>query len=157
MKVELWMVGKTNFGYLKEGIELYEKRLKHYLSLELKVIPDLKNSKNLKADQFRRKEGDILLQKLQKDDFLILLDEKGKEFSSISFSKYMEDHFLSSKKRIVFLIGGAFGFSKEIYERSNSKITLSKMTFSHQMVRLFIIEQLYRSFTILKNEPYHHR
>ena len=157
MKVELWMVGKTNFGYLKEGIELYEKRLKHYLSLELKVIPDLKNSKNLKADQFRRKEGDTILQKLQKDDFLILLDEKGKEYSSVSFSKFMEDHFLSSKKRIVFLIGGAFGFSKEIYERSNSKIALSKMTFSHQMVRLFFLEQLYRAMTISKGEPYHNQ
>ncbi len=157
MKVELWMVGKTNFEYLKEGIEIYQKRLKHYLSFDLNVIPDLKNAKNLSTDQVKQKEGALILQKLQKDDFLILLDEKGKEFNSVVFAHYMEKHFLSSKKRIVFQIGGAFGFSNEIYERSNNKMALSKMTFSHQMVRLFFLEQLYRAMTIIKGEPYHNQ
>jgi 23S rRNA (pseudouridine1915-N3)-methyltransferase len=157
MKVELWMIGKTNFGYLKEGIEIYDKRLKHYLSLDLKIIPDIKNAKNLTPDQIRQKESALIFQKLQNDDFLVLLDEKGKEFSSVAFAKYMENQFLSSKKKIVFLIGGAFGFSKDIYGRSNSKMALSKMTFSHQMVRLFFLEQLYRAMTILKGEPYHNQ
>lgn len=157
MKVELWMIGKTNFAYLKEGIEIYEKRLTHYLSLDLKIIPDLKNTKNLKADQIKQKEGAQILGKLDKDDFLVLLDENGKEFSSIAFARYMENQFLSSRKRIIFLIGGAYGFSKDIYERSNNKMSLSKMTFSHQMVRLFFLEQLYRAMTILKGEPYHNQ
>ena len=157
MKVELWMVGKTNFDYLKEGIELYEKRLKHYLSFELNFIPDLKNSKNFSADQIKQKEGTLILQKLQKDDFLILLDEKGKETDSEGFAQFMEKQFLSSKKRIIFQIGGAFGFSKEVYDRSNYKMALSKMTFSHQMVRLFFVEQLYRAMTITRGEPYHNQ
>ena len=157
MKVELWMIGKTNFDYLKEGIHLYEKRLKHYLSFSLNVIPDIKNTKNLNPEQIKQKEGILIIQKLQKDDFLILLDEKGKEFNSLAFAQNMEKHFLSSKKRIIFLIGGAFGFSKEVYERSNNKMALSKMTFSHQMVRLFFLEQLYRAMTIIRGEPYHNQ
>lgn len=151
------MVGKTNFDYLKDGIVLYEKRLKHYISLELKIIPDIKNAKNLNPDQVKHKEGELILQKLQKDDFLILLDEKGKELNSVGFASFLEKQFFNSKKRIVFQIGGAYGFSKEIYERSDSKIALSKMTFSHQMVRLFFVEQLYRAMTIIKGEPYHNQ
>jgi len=157
MKVELWMIGKTNFDYLKKGISLYEKRLKHYLSFSLNVIPDIKKTKKLKVQQIKHKEGILVIQKMHKDYFLILLDEKGKEFNSIAFAQNMEKYFLSSKKRIIFLIGGAFGFSKEVYERSNSKMALSKMTFSHQMVRLFFVEQLYRTMTIIRGEPYHNQ
>jgi 23S rRNA (pseudouridine1915-N3)-methyltransferase len=157
MKVELWVIGKTNFDYLKEGIKIYENRLNHYLSFELKIIPDLKNSKNFSTDQIKQKEGGLILPKLQKNDFLILLDEKGKEFSSIAFAQYMDRQLQSSRKKIIFLIGGAYGFSKEVYERANGKIALSIMTFSHQMIRLFFLEQLYRSMTIIKGEPYHNQ
>lgn len=157
MKVELRMIGKTNFDYLNEGMQLYEKRLKHYLSFESQVIPDIKNPKSLDADQIKQKEGALILQKLQKEDCLLLLDEKGKEFTSVAFAGYLEKLFYSSKKRIVFQIGGAFGFSQEVYDRADGKLALSKMTFSHQMVRLFFLEQLYRAMTIIKGEPYHNQ
>ena len=157
MKIELWMIGKTSFDYLKDGIALYEKRLDHYLSYGSFIFPDVKNAKKFRADQIKQKEGIQVLQKLQKDDFLILLDEKGKTFDSVGFAQFMEKHFQISKKRIIFLIGGAYGFSREIYDRSDNKIALSKMTFSHQMVRLFFLEQLYRAMTIIKREPYHNQ
>ncbi len=157
MKVELWMVGKTSFDYLKEGMEIYEKRLKHFLSFEWKIIPDLKNTKNLKPDQIKQKEGDQILQKLHKDDFLILMDERGMDFTSLEFAQFLEKQFLNSQKRIVFLIGGAYGFSKTVYERANKKIALSKMTFSHQLIRLIYMEQLYRAMTIIKGTPYHNQ
>lgn len=156
MKVELWMVGKTSFSYLKEGIDIYQKRLKHYLPFALEVIPDLKNTKNLNEKQIKSKESDLILKKLSPQDFLILLDENGKEYDSVAFAKFIEQKRSLSHKKIVFLIGGAYGFSESVYQRSNGKISLSKMTFSHQMVRLFVVEQIYRAMTILKNEPYHH-
>jgi len=155
MKIELWMIGKTAFPYIKEGMAIYEKRLGHYLPFQCTVIPDVKNAKNLKAHQIKEQEGNTILKKLKKEDFLILLDEKGKSFSSIEFARFLEQKFHLSHKRMVFLIGGAFGFSETIYKRANGKISLSKMTFSHQMVRLFVLEQLYRAMTILRNEPYH--
>lgn len=157
MKVELWMLGKTSFPYLKEGIQLYEKRLKHYLSFERCVLPDIKNAKNLKEAQLKIKEGQVILKKLKKEDYLILLDENGKMFTSIQLATFVEAQLQQSHKRIIFLIGGAYGFSDAIYQRSQKKLSLSKMTFSHQMVRLIFIEQLYRAMTILRNEPYHHR
>ena len=157
MKVELWMVGKTNFDYLKDGIAIYEKRLKHYLSFELVTFPDLKNAKNLNPNQIKLNEGKSIIQKVQKDDFLILLDERGKSFNSVEFASFMEKKLQFSKKRIIFLIGGAYGFSEELYNRADTKIALSKMTFSHQMVRLFFLEQLYRAMTILNREPYHNQ
>ena len=157
MKVALWMVGKTSFPYLKEGIQLYEKRLKHYLSFEHCVLPDIKNAKNLKEAQLKIKEGQLILKKLRKEDTLILLDENGKMLTSVQFATFVEKQLHQSHKRIVFLIGGAYGFSEAVYQRSQRKLSLSKMTFSHQMVRLIFIEQLYRAMTILRNEPYHHR
>ncbi len=157
MKIELWVIGKTSFGYLKEGIELYQKRLKHYTKFELLVIPDLKNRKKLNEEQIKTKEGEILLKKLQNSDFLILLDENGKSLSSVKFSKYLDQLTLQRHKRVIFVIGGAYGFSQAIYQKSRAKISLSAMTFSHQMVRLFFVEQLYRAFTISNNEPYHHQ
>ncbi len=149
-------IGKTAFSYLDEGIALYEKRLKRYCKYDREILSDIKNAKNLSKDLLKGKEGEAVLKKIQKSDFLILLDDKGKEFTSLKFANYLEQKLLPSGRNVVFLVGGAYGFSKEVYERSDAKLSLSKMTFSHQMVRLFFLEQLYRAFTILKNEPYHH-
>ncbi|MEM7103791.1 MAG: 23S rRNA (pseudouridine(1915)-N(3))-methyltransferase RlmH [Bacteroidota bacterium] len=157
MKVELWQVGKTSFDYLKSGTDLYEKRIKNYLPFEVVTIPDIKNAKNLSVDLLKEKEGKEILKKLQPGDFLILLDEKGKSFGSVRFSAQLEKWLQLSNKRLVFLIGGAYGVSKDIFSRAQIKLSLSEMTFSHQMVRLFLIEQLYRALTIMRNEPYHHR
>jgi len=157
MKIELWYIGKTSFTYLKEGEALYEKRLKRYLPFQTNLIPDIKNAKNLRPDLLKTKEGEAVINKLKSDDYLILLDEKGKHFTSVEFSKFLEKQFHLGKKRIIFLIGGAFGFSEQLYQRANSKISLSKMTFSHQMIRIFALEQLYRAMTIMKNEPYHNQ
>jgi 23S rRNA (pseudouridine1915-N3)-methyltransferase len=156
MKIEFWVVGKTSFDYLKDGIELYKKRLGHYCKFEIQIIPDLKNRKKLTENQIKEKEGAVILDKLQGGDYFVLLDERGKTFSSIQFSKYIEKQKMQSHKRVIFLVGGAYGFSEAVYKRSQSKISLSPMTFSHQMIRLFFVEQLYRAFTIMNNEPYHH-
>lgn len=154
MKIELWVIGKTAFKYLDEGISVYEKRLKHYTSFDLVVIPDIKNPP-LSIEALKTKEGELILNKLTKDDFFILLDENGKQNTSIDFSKFIEQQQMNATKRIVFQIGGAYGFSDAVYARANQKLSLSKMTFSHQMIRLFFVEQLYRAFTILKGEKYH--
>lgn len=156
MKVEFWAVGNTSFDYLQDGVGIYEKRLKHYLPFQAEVIPDIKNAKKMSQLQIKAKEGEQILKRLNKGDHLILLDERGKSYSSVQFANFMDQQLQQSYKKIVFLIGGAYGFSDEVYQRSNAKISLSKMTFSHQMVRLFFIEQLYRAMTILRNEPYHH-
>jgi 23S rRNA (pseudouridine1915-N3)-methyltransferase len=157
MRIELWCIGKTAFDYLDEGIALYQKRLKHYTAFDWVVLPDVKNAKSLSHEQLRTQEGLLVLQKLQNDDFLVLLDERGKEFASVQLAAYIEKMQLQAVKRVVFLIGGAFGFSEAVYARANAQISLSKLTFSHQMVRLFFIEQLYRAFTIINGEPYHHQ
>ncbi len=156
MKIELWGIGKTTEDYLKTGIQTYQNRLKHYLSFDIEIIPNIKKRKNLNFEQIKTKEGELILEKLQKSDFLILLDDKGKSFTSEQFAKHIDKLMAQGHRRVIFLIGGAYGFSEAIYKRSNAKISLSAMTFSHQMVRLFFVEQLYRAFTILKNEPYHH-
>jgi 23S rRNA (pseudouridine1915-N3)-methyltransferase len=153
MKIELCVVGKTAFKYLDEGIALYEKRLKHYTPFELVILPDAKGP--LSIDALKTKEGELILNRLSKDDVLILLDENGKHQTSIEFSKYIENQQVNSTKRLIFQIGGAFGFSDAVYNRANAKLSLSKMTFSHQMIRLFFVEQLYRAFTIIKGEKYH--
>ncbi|MCH2022527.1 MAG: 23S rRNA (pseudouridine(1915)-N(3))-methyltransferase RlmH [Saprospiraceae bacterium] len=155
MKTELWVIGNTSFSYLNEGTKIYVNRLKHYLPFEYSIIPDIKNSKNMSNEQIKTKEGAQIIKKLDKGDFLILLDQNGKAFSSLKFANYMEHLLQLSHKRLIFHIGGAYGFSNEIYKRSNGKVSLSKMTFSHQMVRLFVLEQLYRGMTILRNQPYH--
>jgi 23S rRNA (pseudouridine1915-N3)-methyltransferase len=154
MRVEVWCIGKTSEAYLQTGIELYAKRLPHYLPFEWVVLP-LPKVRNTDGRQMSLEEGKLILSKLQPDDFLVLLDERGKQFSSVTFSKWMEQQLASSRKRIVFLIGGAFGFSESIYQRANGQISLSAMTFSHQMIRLFFLEQLYRAMTILRGESYH--
>ncbi|MEY4926637.1 MAG: rRNA ((1915)-N(3))-methyltransferase RlmH [Bacteroidota bacterium] len=156
MKIEFWCVGKTTFGYLEEGIMLYDKRLRHYATFERIVIPDIKNPKNLSVEQIKEQEGSVILQRLQNDDFLVLLDERGKQFSSEDFADLLGKWQVQSLRRVVFVVGGAYGFSEAVYNRQNMQISLSRMTFSHQMVRLFFVEQLYRGFTILRGEPYHH-
>jgi len=150
-------VGKTVEDYLKTGTAVYEGRISHYVPFSVETVPDLKNAKNLKEDEIRRAEGKMVLERIQPTELLILLDERGKEFSSSEFASYIQKTGVGAGNRqITFLIGGPYGFSEEIYARANGKISLSRMTFSHQMVRLIFLEQLYRAFTILKGEPYHH-
>lgn len=157
MKIQLICVGKTERSYLKEGESEYLKRLRHYCSFEKIEIPELKNAKKMSEDQIKTEEGKLILSKVDKSTQLILLDENGKSFSSVGFSKFLQKKFNQGGKSIVFVVGGAYGFSPEMYARANGKISLSEMTFSHQMVRLFFIEQIYRALTILKGEPYHHQ
>ncbi len=157
MTIKLIAIGKTDSAPLKQIIADYEARLKHYIKFEFEVILDIKNSKSLSKKQQKEKEGELILKKLKATDVLMLLDEGGKQFSSVEFSTYLQKKMNSGIKQLVLVIGGPYGFSEAVYHKAQGKISLSKMTFSHQMVRLFIIEQLYRGFTILKNEPYHHR
>ncbi|WP_313410789.1 23S rRNA (pseudouridine(1915)-N(3))-methyltransferase RlmH [Sphingobacterium multivorum] len=156
MKITLLCIGKTDDKYLIEGIEKYIKRLKFYVNFSIVVIPDIKNVKNLSAEQQREKEALLILKQLQPQDLVVLLDEHGKEFRSLEFSAYLEKMMVQSVQHLVFIIGGPYGFDQKIYDRAKSKIALSKMTFSHQMIRLFFTEQLYRAFSIMKGEPYHH-
>jgi 23S rRNA (pseudouridine1915-N3)-methyltransferase len=156
MKIKLLAIGKTDDKNLQSLIETYQNRLKHYINFELEIIPDIKNAKNLSETQQKEKEGELILKKIITTDILILLDEKGKEFRSVDFSAYLQKKMNSGIKQLVIVIGGPYGFSETIYKKAQGKISLSKMTFSHQMIRLFVVEQLYRAFTILKNEPYHH-
>ncbi|MEY3243114.1 MAG: hypothetical protein RIR11_4553 [Bacteroidota bacterium] len=154
MRVELWAIGKTNESYLETGMAIYEKRLGHYLPFGSNIIPSPK-LKTTDGQIMRQEESKIILSKLLPDDYLVLLDERGQQFTSMAFAKWMEHRLTDSRRRMVFLIGGAFGFSQEVYQRANAQISLSTLTFSHQMVRLFFLEQLYRAMTILKGENYH--
>ncbi len=157
MKICLLVIGKTDEAYLQKGIELFFKRIPHYIPFELKVIPDIKNSKNLSIDQQKEKEGELILQQITASDELFLLDENGSELSSIEFARFLEKKMVAGNKRLFFVIGGPYGFSANVYSKADGKVSLSRMTFSHQMVRLIILEQLYRALTILKGEPYHHQ
>jgi 23S rRNA (pseudouridine1915-N3)-methyltransferase len=156
MKITFITVGKTEEAYLKEGIEKYVNRLKHYTRLMIIEIDELKNTKALTQDQQKAKEGELILKKILPLDHVILLDENGMELSSTQFAAYIDKKALGSIVNLVFVVGGPYGFSTPVYERANDKLSLSAMTFSHQMVRLFFVEQLYRAFTIIKGEPYHH-
>ena len=156
MKILLLVIGKTDEDYVFDGLEKYKNRLKHYINFEYEEIPDLKNRKILSRDQQKKRESDIIFSRLKMDDKVVLLDEKGVSFRSVEFSKYLQKKMNSGIKRLVFLVGGPYGFDKSIYDKHQDKLYLSRMTFSHQMVRLFFCEQLYRVMTILKNEPYHH-
>ncbi len=157
MKVTFIVVGKTVKSYLIEAEKEYEKRLKHYIRFEEIIIPELKKVSKLTESEIKVKEGKLILSKLSNSDDLVLLDEGGKEYDSVAFSKRMEKFAVSGARNVVFVVGGAYGFSDEVYNRAQQKIALSKMTFSHQMVRMIFKEQLYRAYTILKGEPYHHR
>lgn len=156
MKIALLTVGKTDRDWVRQGLDIYVSRLKHYIPFSITEIPELKNVSALSRDQIKTREGELILKNVRPTDDVILLDEHGKEFSSTEFAKILQDKISYVGKDIVFIIGGAYGFSDAVYQRSNSKISLSRMTFSHQMVRAIFAEQLYRAFTIIKGEPYHH-
>jgi 23S rRNA (pseudouridine1915-N3)-methyltransferase len=157
MKITFITVGKTEDTYLKDGIEKYVKRLKHYTKLEMVDIPELKNTKALTEDQQKAKEAELILKKITVQDHVILLDENGMEFTSVQFANYINKRSVSSSANLIFVVGGPYGFDQTVYQRANDKISLSRMTFSHQMVRLFFVEQLYRAYSIIKGEPYHHQ
>ncbi len=156
MKITFLLSGKTDRSYLLEGVHLYEKRLSHYASFRIEVIPEVKKYKSLSHEELKRKEGALILKKLGKEHFVVLLDENGKEYSSVEFAGFIERHMAITGKDLIFVVGGPFGFSREVYKRSDMKLSLSQMTFSHQLVRLVFLEQLYRAFTIIRGEPYHH-
>lgn len=156
MKVCLLVIGKTDASYIREGIAEYEKRLTRYIPYEMKVLPDVKNAKNLTESLQKEREGEMLLEQFQPGDFVVLLDERGRQYSSMEFSQFLAQKMLGTVKRLAFVVGGPYGFSDGVYKRANDKISLSKMTFSHQMVRMIFAEQIYRAMTILKGEPYHH-
>jgi 23S rRNA (pseudouridine1915-N3)-methyltransferase len=156
MKITLLLTGKTEDAYLREGISKYLNRLRHYIRIDFIEIPELKNTKALTQEQQKAKEAELILKKLLPVDQVILLDEKGTQLSSQQFADYLDKKAISSVNNLVFIVGGPYGFDHSVYLRANDKISLSRMTFSHQMVRLFFTEQLYRAFTIIKGEPYHH-
>lgn len=155
MKISFLTVGKTTFPFVKEGVDIFIKRIKHYTTFEYIEIPELKNTSSLSREQIKEKEGDLILKHLRNTDKVILLDERGRSFTSIEWSKEIDREIISGTKSLVFIVGGAYGFSQSVYDRADGKLSLSSMTFSHQIIRLFFIEQLYRAFTIIKGEPYH--
>jgi 23S rRNA (pseudouridine1915-N3)-methyltransferase len=156
MKITFLTIGKTEDAYLKDGIDKYVKRLKHYTKLEMVDLPELKNTKALTEQQQKTKEAELILKKISPLDHVILLDEKGMELTSKQFAAYIDKKSITSTSSLVFVVGGPYGFDQSVYERANDKLSLSRMTFSHQMIRLFFTEQLYRAYTIIKGEPYHH-
>jgi len=156
MKITLLVIGKTDAGYFIDAVNEYQKRLEHYIPFDMQVIPDIKNVKSLTVEQQKEKEGELILRSLQTGDYIVLLDDKGREYTSVQFASYIEKKTHTVAKRLVFIVGGPYGFSQSVYSKANEKLTLSRMTFSHQMVRLIFVEQLYRAMTILNNEPYHH-
>lgn len=155
MKIKLIVIGKTDEKYLKQGLAKYEDRLKHYAKYEMVVIPDIKKGKKQNVELQQEEEGKLILSKVQNSDHLVLLDERGKTFSSVQYAKHLEKKMVGGVSSIVYVIGGPFGFSKEVYNRANDKLSLSAMTFSHQMIRLFFVESIYRTFTIIRGEKYH--
>ena len=157
MNIKLIAVGKTDNPALQQLISTYEKRLSYYINFELQLLPDIKNSKSVSENQQKIKEGELILSNVELSHHLILLDERGQEDTSIDFADELQKKMNAGIKQLTFVIGGPYGFSQEVYQRANSKLSLSKLTFSHQMIRLFFVEQLYRGFTILRNEPYHHQ
>ncbi len=157
MKIACWFVGKTNEAYLKEGIEKYAKRLKRYYPCEFTILPDIRQAGKLSPDQLKQREGERILQALRPDDGLILLDERGTAFTSVELAHWLDRQLQQPYRRLIFLVGGAYGFDSAIYERANFQLSVSTLTFSHQMIRLFLAEQLYRAATILRNEPYHNQ
>ena len=156
MQIELIVVGKTDSKEVASLVEMYAKRINHYCKFAITILPDLRNTKSLSARQQNKSEGERILALLTESDYVVLLDERGKEFRSMEFAEWVEKRMTSGLKRLVFVIGGPYGFSEEVYARANGQISLSRMTFSHQIVRAIFAEQIYRAFTILNNEPYHH-
>ncbi len=155
MKIKFILIGKSSFRFVETGIEMYKERLKRLADFELIIISDLKNTKKMPPEQVKAKEGALIIKTLTNSDFVVLLDEKGRSLNSLKFANFIENKLLASTKQLVFIVGGAYGFSKEIYKRGNFLLSLSEMTFSHQIIRLFFMEQIYRAFTIIKGLPYH--
>ena len=156
MKITLLTVGKTDVRWVREGLDLYVSRLRHYVPFALTEIPELKNVSALTQDQIKEREGELILAALRPADEVILLDERGRQYRSVEFARFLEDRMTRGGRDLVFVVGGASGFSQRVYDRAGGRISLSDMTFSHQMVRTIFAEQLYRAFTILRGEPYHH-
>jgi len=156
MVIKIVLVGKTDATYLQTGINVYLDRLKHYVPVKMIEIPELKNVSALSRDQIKTREGELILKQISQSEHVILLDEHGKTFTSVNWARDLEQKLAHSSKDIVFVVGGSYGFSEDVYKRANSMLSLSEMTFSHQLVRLIFVEQLYRAFTIIKGEPYHH-
>ena len=156
MNIQLLLIGKTGFPFIREGMEEYSKRLKRYIDFRIQIIPDLKGRRSWSMDQLREEEGKRILKSFTGQDYVVLLDERGEAPDSFEFARFLEKQMMSSAKSLVFVVGGAFGFSDPVYQRGNSLLSLSRMTFSHQVIRLFFMEQLYRGFTIMRGEPYHH-
>lgn len=156
MEIQLLVIGKSSSPLLKEATDVYLGRLKRYVPFSIKIVPDVKNTKSMTESKQKEAEGRVLLGALQPSDFVVLLDEHGREYTSMAFAEYLSVKMASGLKRLVFVVGGPYGFSPDVYDRADGKISLSKMTFSHEMVRLFFTEQVYRAMTILRHEPYHH-
>jgi len=156
MKITLITMGKTDVEWVRKGLELYVSRIGHYVPFQLCEIPELRNVSSLSRDLIKEKEGELILKGVRPSDEVILLDERGREFRSVQFASFLQEKMSRSPRDVVFVIGGAYGFSDAVYARADGKLSLSKMTFSHQMVRTVFAEQLYRAFTIIKGEPYHH-
>lgn len=156
MEITLLTVGKTTTGYVQTGIDEYCRRLKRYVPFSIKALPDVKNTRSMSEEQQKTAEGSLILNEVGQADMVVLLDERGEMPTSRGFAGFLEKGMASGKKRMVFVVGGPYGFSQEVYDRANSKISFSRMTFSHEMIRLFFTEQIYRAMTILKGEPYHH-
>ena len=157
MQIKLLCIGKSVKGFLEDGEKHYLDKLKHYINFKLEMYPDVKQTKQTSEDEIKKKESELFLSKLSNTDTVILLDERGKQYSSIDFSEFLQGYMNKGLKTLVFVVGGPYGFSEEMYKRANGQLSLSKMTLTHQMIRLFFIEQVYRGMTILKNEPYHHQ
>jgi len=156
MKLSIFITGKNNFEFISDGMKLYEERLKHFVVLNIRYFPEQKYTASTNTNQIKEKESTVIMKAIDSSDYVVLLDEKGKEYSSKSFATFIDKKQQAGSKHLVFVIGGAYGFSDELYKRANEMLSLSKMTFTHQMVRLFFLEQLYRAFTIIKGIPYHH-
>lgn len=156
MEICVINVGKTNASWIKEGIDLFESRIVKYIKYSSISIPDIKNSRNLSIDTIKEEEGKLILQNLSSSDLVVLMDEKGKELSSREFSEWIQKQMNSGRKRLTIIIGGPYGFSESVYKKADSKLALSKMTFTHEMAKLILTEQIYRGMTLLKGEPYHH-
>lgn len=156
MKITLLTVGKTDVKWVKDGLDLYASRLAHYVPFQVREIPELKNVSSLDTARIKAREGELILKSVKPADQVVLLDEGGREFRSVDFASWLQERLVRGSGDLVFVVGGAYGFSPEVYSRADSKLSLSKMTFSHQMVRTIFAEQLYRAFTILRGEPYHH-
>ena len=156
MRIKLLLVGKTADAYLEDGIGIYEKRLKNYIGLDIVVIPDVKNAKNMSKEQLMQREAELILKEINPQDTFVLLDERGTQHTSVEFARYIEKCMIDSVQTLIFLVGGAYGAHETVKNRANKKLSLSAMTFSHQMARLFFVEQLYRAFSIIRGEPYHH-